>query len=305
MSEPPSEIPETGETLPQAPEGLEEGTTTPSPLWSARVVGWVRLLIGFFGLGGFVVAVVIAFQAKSATTLLIVSSILLVLAALGLDWDEIRGTYGGATLQLLRRGWQNVEEEIGRVAAGEEVPPAVREELESLREQVKALTPPERPRRLRTPPSSPRMDALIKDLMTTRATHAFEGPDAVKLSLRIVSSSDSRYRCTVKTPTGRAYAAVTRRPISTGISSAGPNTYVLTYPNEFEGSEPLTPGRYDVEWRAAPLVDPVSANIVAAALGQTMAPPLATDSFTIPEAPRASETRGPTPAPDVPNPPSA
>jgi hypothetical protein len=70
-----------------------------------------------------------------------VAAILLVLAALGLDWNEIRGTYGSATLQLLRRGLGEVDERIEAVAASEEIPPAVRDELESLRTEVKALTP--------------------------------------------------------------------------------------------------------------------------------------------------------------------
>ena len=280
MSETPSEAPEPEQTPPPAAEAAEDDTTSYGRLHRLGVVGFVRVLIGLFGLGGFVVGVVVAVLAESATTLLIVSAILLVLAALGLDWNKIRGTYGGWTVELLR----NFGERIEQVAASDEIPAAVREELEALKSQVTALTPAERPRRSRTPlPSSGQsMDALIKELMTTRATHSFQGPDTVKLSLRIASSSDSRYRCTIKTPTGHAYSAVTRRPISTGISrTSGPNTYVVTYPDEFEGSEPLTPGRYEVEWRSAPLVDPVGQSALLAALGQTIGPTVATDSFTI------------------------
>jgi hypothetical protein len=70
------------------------------------------------------------------------------------------------------------------------------------------------------------------------------------------------------------------------VTSLGCDTYTALYPDEFAGSEPLVPGRYEVEWRSAPLVDPVgqpSRSLAATLLGQTMGPTVATDSFTIPE----------------------
>jgi len=240
-------------------------------------VGAVRLIVGCLGLAGFVAGVVVAWRSSSSTTLLIVSAILLVLAALGLDWDEIRGTGpGGWTVQLLR----GVGERLGQVAAGEDVPPAVREELEALRAEVKALTPP--PRRRRPSPGAADWRATFEELFKTKATHAFPQTGSVELVLRTPSQSDSRFRATVKTPTGRAFNAVTRRPI-TPLAGAPANTYKFTYPDDFEGSEPLVPGRYEVEWRSAPLVDPLEVRTPAIQLALSLRAALATDSFTIPE----------------------
>lgn len=249
-----------------------------APATGGRLGSLIRLAVAAFGLGGLVLGAIVAWRSESATTLLIVSAIMLVLAALGLDWDEIRGEYAGATFQFLRRGWQNVGQEIERVAANEEIPPGVRGELDALREQVRALTPPERVRRPSpSPTSSADMDALFKDLFTTKAMHTFRGSDAVHLSLRTVLKADS-FRCTVKTPTGTEYSATTRRPISGTV--VGVATYSVTYPDEFDGSEPLGPGRYDVEWRTVTFVDPASGNALARALAPP-SHPVATHSFTI------------------------
>lgn len=264
---------------------------------SLGVFGTVRLLVGLCGLAGFVVGILTAWHSGASTTILIVSGILLVLAALGLDWDEIRGTYGGATLQLLRSGLKNVGEEIERVAADNEVSPAVREELESLREQVKALTPdpPARPARTTLrgtsgPPAG--LDELWKEVMKTKATHAFpRGLHAATLSLQIATSDkDARYRCTIKTPGGSAYSAVGTPRVEMNPMFFRPRRYEITYPDDFRGSEPLQPGTYEVEWRPAPLVDPLetrsatasATSLLASVLAQTTRPPVAVDAFTIP-----------------------
>jgi hypothetical protein len=191
MSEQPTETPELSEAEQTQPiaETAEE-KTPPGLLQRLSIFGFVRLAMGLLGLGGFVTGVIVAWHSTSATTLLIVSGILLVLAALGLDWGEIGGTGpGGWAIQLLRRGWENVGERIEQVAASEEVTPAIREELEALRAEVKALTPPTRPRRPRQP-TQPVDTASLRDLLRTRATHSFYGADATQLSLRTTSSAD-------------------------------------------------------------------------------------------------------------------
>jgi hypothetical protein len=240
-----------------------------------RGVFGVRLLIGALGLGGFVIGTIVAWHSEAATTLLIVSAVLIVLASLGLDWNKIRGSYGGWTFEVLR----NFGERIEQVAAGGDVPQAVREELESLRAEVKAVTTRPRPRRASST-SPARIDWA--EVFRTKATHSFRGTDAVQLQLRATSSGgDSRYRCTVTTPTGASFSATTRRPIDPGV--AGMHMFTVVYPDEFSGSEPLVPGRYNVEWRSAPLIDPVGTDALAATLAQTMGRPIATDSFTIPD----------------------
>jgi hypothetical protein len=257
----------------------------------------VRLVLGALGLGGFVLGAVTAWHTASATTLLIVSGVLLVLSALGLDWNKIRGTYGGWTVELLR-GLETRIEQVAATAAVEDVPPAFRAELETLRAEVKALSPPPaRPRRS-APLSNADIEALAKDVMATKATHAFRGTDAVILSLGIAHTAE-RFRCTVTTPTGAVFTAATRRAINiTAISFVGgPKSYNVTYPDEFPGSEPLVPGEYRVEWRADTL-DPSaspsssSASPLLYALFAQSGAPAAIDAFTIPHPSPSAEQEG-------------
>jgi hypothetical protein len=106
---------------------------------------------------------------------LIVATILLLFAALGLDWDEIRGTYGGASLQFLRRGLGSVEEVIERVAASDEVSEPARRDLEAARDQVKALTPPERTSR-RSQAYGGGVDAMFREFNDDESDPRFQGP---------------------------------------------------------------------------------------------------------------------------------
>jgi hypothetical protein len=190
------------EPIPQkqepTPEATKEPTTLGRLLAGLGVPGTVRLLIGSLGLIGFVVVVVLVWNANSATTLAIVSAILLVLAALGFK-----------------------------------------------------------------PKASGR------------------GTDAVELSLRTSWSGGARYWCNVKTPNDTNFSLVTE-PASF-IAALPMSTCRVVYPDEFPASEPLVPGTYEVEWRSAPVVDPAGGNPVAALQTHNMGPPLATDSFTIPE----------------------
>lgn len=189
-------IPQEQEPIPQA---TEEPTTPGRRLLAGlRVPGSVPLLIGSLGLIGFVVGVILVLDADSATTLAIVSAILLVLAALGFK-----------------------------------------------------------------PKASGR------------------GTDAVELSLRASWSGGARYWCKVKTPNDTNFSLVTGPP--SFIAALPMSTCRVVYPDEFPASEPLVPGTYEVEWRSAPAVDPVGGNPVAAPQTHTLEPPLATDSFTIPE----------------------
>jgi hypothetical protein len=266
------------------------------------IVGVVRIVMGAVGLGGFVLGAMVAWHSASASTLLIASAVLLVLAALGLDWNKIRGTYRGLQVELLRGVEAQIEQAKSLVASAAiedestSSSPALREvvqSLESLGEQVKALTPPRPARRQHTtatfPPAG--LDELFREAMKTKATHLFQrGGESVQLQLRIVPlGSDARYRCTVRTPTGGVYSAVTRRHINVGVNIVGgANNYTVTYPDDFAGSEPMTPGKYDVEWRTAPLEDPVATTALVSAIMQLSAAPVATDSFTIPDHSRAA-----------------
>lgn len=285
MNEEPTDRTEPGTAQTTAETAEAEGSA--GRLKQLGAVNIVRIVVGGFGLAGFVLGAIVAWHSASATTLLIVSAVLLVLAALGLDWNKIRGTYGGWTLELLRDFGARIEE-VATSAATEEVPQAIREELESLRSEMKALTPPPgRPRRSPLTQTAPLNVDAIREFLKTKATHSFRGTDAVQLSLRLTAPQDARYRCTVTTPSGGSCATVAAQN-KTGIML--PTIYSVVYPDDFEGSEPLVPGRYEVAWRSAPLMDPVGPNPLFATLAQTLGTPVATDAFSIPGAVAAPTT---------------
>jgi integrase len=148
-------------------------------------------VIGLLGIGGFVVGVILAWGLPSSSTaLLVVSAVLLLFAAVGLDWDEMLASWGSGSVRL-RRGLEDVDERISEVAARKEAEP-IRAELESLRAEMRALTPAPRPR-LRTA----NWNVLIEEFSRPRATHAFRD-GAVRLSLR-TSRRVLSFRCSVKT----------------------------------------------------------------------------------------------------------
>jgi len=132
---------------------------------------------------------------SSSTTLLIASAILLLFAAVGLDWNEILASWGSASVSL-RRGLEHVDEglELGEagleeVAAREEAEPVreelgvLRDQLEILRGQVRGLTSPPTPFSrfsIRTSSVSPLMESLLRG---GTASHELQD-NSVRLSLR-------------------------------------------------------------------------------------------------------------------------
>lgn len=259
------------------------GELNPGRLARFQQINHVRLGVALLGLIGLVLGAIVAWRSQVATTLLIVSALLLVLAALGLDWSKIRGTYGGASLELLR---ERVEEAADR-AAEEDDPAELRAELETLRAEVKALaTPPPSPRRRPLAGTASGggtavgLDTVFRELFKTKASHSFRGRDAVELSLRIGSSGEANYLCTVKTPTGASFGASAR---ATGPAVIGAPTYRITYPDEFVGSEPFVPGVYAVEWRRGRESRGGGGDVLVEMLAQLSLEPVATDSFSIPD----------------------
>lgn len=137
-------------------------------------------------------------------------------------------------------------DQVTESAQTEELSPAIRAELDSLRAEIRSVTPPPtRSRLTQQPLIIGRTDAWISDLFKTQATHSFQGLDAVKLSLQIGSSEMARYGCTVKAPTGATYSAIARQLFSSALVA---KTYSIVYPDEFKESEPLRAGHYEVEW---------------------------------------------------------
>jgi hypothetical protein len=86
------------------PEATGEPTTPGRLLAGLGVSGTVRLLIGSFGLVGLVLGVILVWNADSATTLAIVSAVLLVLAALGFK-PKASGRGTDAVELSLRASW--------------------------------------------------------------------------------------------------------------------------------------------------------------------------------------------------------
>jgi hypothetical protein len=264
--------------------------------WRPTVPGTVRVLVGAIGLAGIVLGAKIAWRSQSGTTLLIVSAVLLVLAALGLDWNAIRATWRGITVELARVQQQLEQTKSVASVAAEENPesPALREVVESLgslSEQVKALTP--RPRSAAVTATSPITSFTpasratgtgasaewLAELFRTKATHTFHGLDSVTLTLRAPAREGETYACTVTTPSEDTYTKGIRASALMASASLGAAPHSVIYPDEFPDAPPFLPGRYQVEWRLKP--SEPSASTLASAL----APPVATDSFNIPERP--------------------
>jgi hypothetical protein len=100
-------------------------------LWP--LIPWFRVIVSALGLAGVVAGAVIAWNAKAATPLLIVSG---VLVALGLyDWTEITLRHGEWSGTLKR-----VADRIGGVAARDDVPEEAREQLEAAAGELAGVT---------------------------------------------------------------------------------------------------------------------------------------------------------------------
>jgi hypothetical protein len=160
-------------------------------LWPFVASNAVRLVVGLLAIAGLVVGGIIAWRSTSATTLLIVSAILLVLAMLGLDWDEIAGTWGGASLKFLRRGLKDVGNDIDEIKSvvseaaetvdkSEEVPAviaAVESKLDSVAAKVEALSAtPSHRERPKSGSGTSWMDPneWLREATRTKAIHTFD-----------------------------------------------------------------------------------------------------------------------------------
>jgi len=166
------------------------------------------------------------------------------------------------------------------------VPAAVKIELESLRDEVRAIattTASTSPWRLpRTRPQSP---LLLNAPVVATSTHVFrESEGAVNGVVLTLTSHPSAagFTCSVQTPGDRTYSTATRRPVAlSAIPSILPVRYMVTYPDDFEGSEPLGPGSYIVEWRASASTEPPEG--ISPLVWSLIQPPVVRSSFTIPE----------------------
>jgi hypothetical protein len=257
----------------------------------------VRFGVGLLGIAGLVLGAVIAWRSSSATTLLIVSAILVVLALIGIQWDTVRASFRDITIELAK-----IAGRVDTAAAAQDVPAEVRQELESLRDEVKELATTSAQAATRAPiPILPRSGITgatgpapgttgrttaaaayaISQLFTTTATHKFER-GSVRLSLKTPLNAEV-FTCRVQTPSGVGFSLeVRRQPALFAVTAV--NTVAALYPDEFPGSEPLSPGAYKVEWRSGRPVEPTpTISELATKLAFASTPPIATDSFSIPD----------------------
>jgi hypothetical protein len=171
-----------------------------------------------------------------------------------------------------------VAEEVEEVleASAATTGPELRENVEQLGANLRRVQ--EKASRPRRSPGA--IDELIRDVMKTKATRTFNGRSSLKLKLHIASDAET-FQCTVKTPHGSEYSAMTRRSVGVAVVIKGISDYAITYPDEFPDAEPLIPGHYEVEWRtgSSSTARPPS---LAALIGGSLQPPVATDAFTIP-----------------------
>lgn len=237
-----------------------------------RLAGLARAMIFVVGAATLLYGLVNAWRAENVTTLVVVGSALLVTALIfPRDWSEVGLTWGEASAVIRRV--ENVLEKASE-ASGSESDLEWRQEIEQLRGELNAIKPAPR-RRSGTETVS---NEAFEEMFRTRASHSFRGTDAVVLTLRAPAGRGQRYRCYVTRPDGTLHIADPWRPFMVTVMPTTPHS--VTYPDEFDGAGPLTPGKYEVAWRSA---SKTARESLVAVLGGMSSPPVATDSFTMPD----------------------
>lgn len=252
-------------------------------LWTAIFVfGRIRTLVATLGVLGFAAGIAVAWRAESAVALVVASAVLIVVAAFGPDWQEIRAAYGGAELFLRQsrdeaivgavtdsasfEEWRDRVERIEEQFAALESRGRLEERVDELARQLAARTRAPRSRPV-LPTASALAEALASD---AKVEHVMtEGGVFLRLTIsgfgRVVS-------CDVIDPSGERRTAIPhQRPASVLATAvlAGPKTYETVYPSAF-GVEELQPGPYLVEWKSKPTFTSVLARPTL----------VASDSFT-------------------------
>jgi hypothetical protein len=242
------------------------------------VSGALRFVLGVAGLTGFVFGLILAWRTSNSTTLLIVSAVLLLVAALGIDWERVAASVAGNTIELQRRldetarGIEAGEAGLEAVAAKEEAGP-VRDELEEVLAQLETQRAELETLTARLPASRPRVsasEAVASLIGRLRPVARHLDQDG---SVQLILQAPDRmlgYHCTVQTPSGDRFSTVTRRKLAGGSWFGG---YVTVYPAQFDGVEALVPGTYAVEWhepgQAPPGTRPLVAALIAALLDRS------------------------------------
>jgi hypothetical protein len=178
-----------------------------------------RFLLAGLGIAGLVLGAILAWRARSATPLLIISGVLVALGLL--DWTEFRVSHGDTSAAVTRNAAARIEE----VAEREDIPEPAREELRDLAEELTAAS------------ESPTGGVFTAD-------HHYLSDNQLVLSVQSRGIHITAPRCEVELPDGR-----TLRSFGRGRTRPNLGLYWQTiYPRFFEGDDLTRPGRYRVTW---------------------------------------------------------
>jgi hypothetical protein len=254
-----------------------------------RLMGWARSLLLALAFVALVLGGLNAWRAEASTALLIVGAVLAIFALVfGHDWREIQVQYGDAQARVFR-GVDHVLEQAEQSSPSE----PFRKQLAELRAEIetmaeRAAAGDRRRREAARALSSPLPSAGIF-LAKPQASHTFLDNTSVALSLQVPSSQGKTpYTCVVVTPDGERLVKEVEPPMA-WLSTLGPSSYTVRFPDQFLGSRPLEPGLHEVEWRRGSAAEQQAvlagetAAIAAALAAVTTLQLVARDSFTIPE----------------------
>ena len=209
------------------------------------------LLLSAIGLAALTYGAVIAWNSRSATTLIIVGAVLLVVA-----WANpvrLRASYGDASVEIDRRT-EELQEALGEVVEDPDVPESAKERLGAVSEtansiaRIAAATTASgsgyswsiplasyAPANWKTTP----VDWMsLNTPLDTGPEHEFT-PTSVVVRFRR-SSASGAMSCTVEGPEGSVWKSADSAPSNLEVE--------FTFPDDFTGSSAIVPGRYKVTW---------------------------------------------------------
>jgi hypothetical protein len=205
--------------------------------WLASYV-WVRPLLGLLGISGLVIGSVLAWQEGAATSILVVSGVLLVVALIPKGLEELRAEHGQTALAMK---WARDEiREVAEVEAPEasEHWSFYRERLEAAEQKLDDA--------LRTQQRESGRWFRRRRPMTT-PVHRITAEE-VLLELRATDYL-TNVACLVMDPGAMEYRTAVSDPIPLGLV-AGKRIFEwrCRYPRDFSNAPALEPGLYRVAW---------------------------------------------------------
>jgi hypothetical protein len=195
-----------------------------------------RLALGAAGVAGLIVGGIIAWRNGDSGVVLIIAAILIVLAVIAPDWQEIHAAGAGYEVRVLRQ----VQEAL-HVASTTDDDSELRAKVAQLELELASLAE-------RQGAASGLFGRTRRDQRDTpnvaMASHVVLEDRAV-LALTTTSPT-SQVECTVKRPDGSTAAASAG---GAALLALAAGFITLSYPDDFPEAAELVPGTYDVAWR--------------------------------------------------------